>query len=135
MELSSRILRDLGRPDAELSVLITDDEEIRTLNRQYRSIDCATDVLSFSQLEGEGAVPESKVLGDIVISWDRAVSQGEEYGHGTGAEVERLFIHGLLHLFGHDHEGDSEKTDIMMELENRYLGVGEQPEKHDDSVQ
>jgi probable rRNA maturation factor len=111
----------LGSPDAELSVLITDDEEIHTLNRQYRSVDRATDVLSFSQLEGEGAVSEHNVLGDIVISWDRAVSQGEEYGHGTHAELERLLVHGLLHLFGYDHEGDKESTAEMMELENRYL--------------
>jgi probable rRNA maturation factor len=122
MELSSRILKDLGSPDAELSVLITDDEEIRTLNRQYRSVDRTTDVLAFSQLEGEGAVPGYNVLGDIVISWDRAVSQGEEYGHGVNAELERLLVHGLLHLLGFDHEGDDQSAHRMKELETRYLG-------------
>jgi probable rRNA maturation factor len=112
----------LGSPEAELSVLITDDEEIRTLNRQYRSVDRATDVLSFSQVEGESAVSEYNVLGDVVISWDRAVIQGQEYGHGSGAELERLLVHGILHLFGYNHEGDAESADRMMELENMYLG-------------
>lgn len=111
----------MGSPDAELSVLITDDEEVRTLNRQYRSLDRTTDVLSFSQLEGDGAIQGSRVLGDIVISWDRAVIQGEEYGHGVHAEMERLLVHGLLHLFGYDHEGDDESTDRMREMESRYL--------------
>jgi len=112
----------LGNPEAELSVLITDDDQVRTLNSQYRSVDSTTDVLSFSQQEGESVVPGNKVLGDIVISWDRAVIQGDNYGHGTQRELERLLVHGLLHLLGYDHEADDESADRMRELENRYLG-------------
>jgi probable rRNA maturation factor len=119
--LGLRILRDLGSPDAELSVLVTDDREIRDLNRRYRGKDMATDVLSFSQSEGEGGT-DSNLLGDVVISWDRAVSQGEEYGHGTRAELRRLLVHGVLHLFGFDHEGNGEKADRMKELEEKFLG-------------
>ena len=121
-ELASRILRDLGSPDAELSILITDDEEVHALNRNYRGKDAPTDVLSFSQMEGEGGDPEGRLLGDVVISWDRAVRQGEEYGHGTRKELRRLLVHGVLHLLGHDHEGSKEEADRMKTLEDRLLG-------------
>ena len=119
--MALRILRDLGSPDAELSILVTDDEEVRSLNRQYRGKDTPTDVLSFSQIEGEGGDADHNLLGDVVISWDRAVGQGEELGHGTRKELRRLLVHGVLHLFGYDHEESEEKADRMKELENRFL--------------
>jgi probable rRNA maturation factor len=106
-----------------LSILITDDGEIRDLNREYRGVDRPTDVLSFSQMEGEGGDPDHHLLGDVVISWDRAVSQGEASGHGTRVELRRLLVHGLLHLFGYDHERDDEQKARMRELEEKYLRV------------
>jgi len=113
---------DLGNPDAELSIVITDDEEIRALNRQYRGLDRATDVLSFSQLEGEGGAAGEELLGDVVISWERAVSQGGELGHGTREELKKLLVHGVLHLVGYEHEGESkEEAEKMMEMEDRLL--------------
>ena len=121
-ELASRILRDLGSPDAELSILVTDDEEMHALNRHFRGKDASTDVLSFSQVEGEGGDPERHLLGDVVISWDRAVRQGEEFGHGTRKELRRLLVHGVLHLLGYDHEGSKEEADRMKALEGRLLG-------------
>lgn len=111
----------MGSPDAELSVLITDDEEIRRLNRQYRSVDRPTDVLSFSQLEGEESLKEGNILGDVVISWDRAESQSREYGHHVQEELERLLVHGMLHLFGYDHEAEDGNADKMRELERKFL--------------
>ena len=120
-ELSSRILKDLASSDAELSILVTDDEEIRRLNRQYRSRDRVTDVLAFSQVEGEGSFPGSTVLGDVVISWDRAVEQGAQFSHGTRDELKRLLVHGVLHLLGYDH-GDDEEAERMKQLEDRYAG-------------
>jgi probable rRNA maturation factor len=114
------MLRDLGSPDAELSILITGDEEVRFLNRQYRGKDRSTDVLSFSQVEGEGPVRGSNLLGDVVISWDRAVSQGREFEDGTRSELRRLLVHGVLHLFGFDHENGGAEADRMKAMEDKF---------------
>jgi probable rRNA maturation factor len=94
----------------EVTVLFVDDSEIRALNRQHRGIDKPTDVLSFPQLEGEeiAAPPpeagEALLLGDVVISLQRAVAQAEEYRHSFEREVGFLAAHGTLHLLGFDHE-------------------------------
>jgi len=94
-------LSALGRPEAELSVLLVGDRAIRTLNRRWRRVDRATDVLSFSPAAGPGAGP---VLGDVVISMDTAVRRARAEGRGVSAELERYLAHGLLHLLGYDHE-------------------------------
>jgi probable rRNA maturation factor len=88
--------------DAALSIVITGDEQIQTLNAQFRAIDAPTDVLSFpAQLTD----PESGVLylGDVVISYPRAKTQALKGGHTIEAELQLLVAHGLLHLLGHDH--------------------------------
>jgi probable rRNA maturation factor len=77
---------------------------MRSLNRRYRGIDRTTDVLSFSQREGQFADIRSDILGDIVISVPAAVRQARELNHSLGHEIERLLVHGLLHLLGYDHE-------------------------------
>ncbi len=87
-----------------LSIVLTDDEEIHGLNRDFRGKDKPTDVLSFSQLEG-GAEQHSRSLGDVVISLDTTARQAKEYRVTFDRELLRLLIHGILHLFGHDHEG------------------------------
>jgi len=89
---------------SELSILFTDDKDIQRLNNSYRGKDAPTDVLSFSQLEGNDGFP-SLCLGDLVISLDTALSQSVEYRVTIGEELIRLLIHGLLHLFGYEHEG------------------------------
>jgi len=96
-----KFLSALGRPEAELSVLLVGDRAIRTLNRRWRRVDRATDVLSFSPAAGPGAGP---VLGDVVISMDTAVRRARAEGRGVSAELERYLAHGLLHLLGYDHE-------------------------------
>ena len=102
--------------DAELSLIFTDDAGIRELNRDYRHIDKATDVLSFPQWEaGEWAeAPEelAVALGDIVISREKAAAQARAFGHSELRETVFLFVHGLLHLLGFDHElgRDAEKA-------------------------
>jgi probable rRNA maturation factor len=102
----------------ELSVLITDDKEIRALNRDYRNKDKATDVLSFP-LEERG---DSEVLGDLVISLPTAKRQAKEYSVTFKEEFRRLFIHGLLHLLGHDHENVSrQKAEKMRRMEKKLL--------------
>ncbi|MBQ9756889.1 MAG: rRNA maturation RNase YbeY [Clostridia bacterium] len=98
----------------EISVMFTDNAEIKELNRLHRNIDRETDVLSFPLIEYDenGAVLEEfmdfnpsgeMVLGDIVISLERAAQQAEEYGHSFNREVGFLTVHSMLHLLGYDH--------------------------------
>lgn len=87
---------------SQLSILLTGNREIQKLNREYRGKDKATDVLSFSQLEGEGG-EDSECLGDLVISLEQAKLQAKEYNMPLRHELLRLTIHGILHLFGYDH--------------------------------
>ena len=94
------LLAALGRPEAGLSVLLTTDGRIRTLNRRWRSVDHATDVLSFPADDPPGSGPH---LGDLAISLDTAARRARSAGRSLGAEVDRYLVHGLLHLVGHDH--------------------------------
>ena len=94
----------MGYDKAELSVLITDDEEIQALNSTYRNRNSATDVLSFPSREGEGTEFTGEHLGDIAISLETALRQAEELEVSGEEELFRLLIHGLLHLLGYDHE-------------------------------
>lgn len=114
-----RLLGALGRADAELSVLLVSDREMRRLNRAWRGRDRTTDVLSFAQAEGEGGAP-AELLGDVVISVGTAKRQAAERGVAPGAEAERLLIHGVLHLLGYDHEV-SEREARRMQRRERAL--------------
>jgi len=126
MKLAGRILNDWDRSEAELSILITDDEEICSLNRLYRDVDRPTDVLSFSQLEGEGPSTTTDLLGDVVISWETAQRQAGEFGHTVLDEMKRLLVHGVLHLIGFDHEKDADAARTMREAEAKYFQGSEQ---------
>ena len=96
----------------ELSVLITDDEGIRTLNREFRDKDRATDVLSFP-MGGTDPATGRLLLGDMVLNLDRARAQGEEFGHGADHEISYLTVHSVLHLLGYDHEDEGEEKRKM----------------------
>lgn len=101
--------------DAEVSLTFADDEAIHRLNLKYRGIDRPTDVLSFPLEEDAEAQPGHGllVLGDIVISLERAAAQAEEYGHSFERETAFLCIHSVLHLLGYDHErGEAEDADM-----------------------
>lgn len=118
-----RVLDRMGLPEAELSVVICTDAFIQPLNRDYRGLDKPTDVLSFSQREGEEADPDDPMLGDVIISLDTAQRQAQERGHGLAVEVRVLLVHGILHLLGYDHEVDAEaeemealERDVLAEL-------------------
>ena len=93
---------------AEISVTFVNNEQIHELNRQYRDKDMPTDVLSFPMGEnGEYDVNHdtgAKILGDIVISMEKAVEQAQRYGHSLEREVGYLTAHSMLHLLGYDHE-------------------------------
>lgn len=110
----------------EVDITIVDDEEIHTLNREYRNVDRPTDVLSFALDEGEEDEPElidgpeEHLLGDIIISAETAKRQGEEFGHGLEREIVYLAVHGLLHLLGYDHMTDEDKK-IMRAKEEEAL--------------
>jgi probable rRNA maturation factor len=94
--------------DADLTIVLTDDEQLQDLNQEYRDIDAPTDVLSFPASEAD---PETGrlYLGDILISVQRAEEQAAEAGHPLEAEIQLLVVHGVLHLLGHDHAEDKEK--------------------------
>jgi probable rRNA maturation factor len=99
-ERARAFLAALGRPDAEVSILVVDDGAMRRLNRRWRGKDRATDVLSFPQATG-GREP---LLGDVVVSLDTAARVARAAGRPVAAELDRYLAHGLLHLLGHDHE-------------------------------
>jgi probable rRNA maturation factor len=99
-------VRSAGATGA-VSVLLTDDERLRELNRQFRKKNAPTDVLSFPPWGLECGGPRSRSAGDLAISLDTAARQAESFGHSLAAEVKVLILHGALHLAGFDHETDS----------------------------
>jgi probable rRNA maturation factor len=112
-----------GVGDCQLSVAITTDAEVHALNRRYAGEDRATDVLSFSQEEGEpfASPPEEpRHLGDVIISLETAERQAAEAGHDLDAEVAHLLAHGILHLLGYDH-AEPEEEGAMRERERAVL--------------
>ena len=103
---------DFQRP-CEVSVTFTDNEKIRELNAQYRSIDRATDVLSFPLFDEDFEDEEELALGDVVLSLEKAEEQAKEYGHSFEREVAFLVVHSVLHLLGYDHETSKEDEKEM----------------------
>ena len=118
-----KLLQSVGHPDAEVSVLFTGDRAMRSLNRRYRGKDMTTDVLSFALREGMFPRIQPTVLGDIVISLPAASRQAAEAGHPLIREIERLLVHGLLHLLGYDHERGPQEA-LRMERKERKLLKG-----------
>lgn len=113
---------DFGRR-AEVSVTFTDNEGIHALNREYRNVDRPTDVLSFPLSDGEDydTDGDAVLLGDIVISLERAQTQAEEYGHSFEREVAFLAVHSMLHLLGYDHETSPEDERDMFARQDEIL--------------
>jgi probable rRNA maturation factor len=114
-------------PPYEVSLVFTDSETVRRLNRDYRGVDELTDVLAFymlSQNEADSsfALPPDGVtrLGEVIISYPQAVEQASEQGHSSERELALLIIHGILHLLGYDHE-EVEEESKMRERERKLL--------------
>ena len=105
---------DMQDNQYEISLLLTDDETIRQLNKEYRNKDKSTDVLSFP-------MEDDIMLGDIVISVDTASRQAAEAEINIDRETAFLFIHGLLHLLGYDHETSQEDEAEMFALQEKIL--------------
>jgi probable rRNA maturation factor len=118
-------------PDADLSIVLTDDKRLHQLNREYLGIDAPTDVLSFPASESDGSEtdPEtgSPYLGDILLSIPRAKAQAKTAGHALESEVQLLVVHGVLHLLGHDHAEAKGKRKMWKAQGEilKSLGLGE----------
>lgn len=113
---------------AELSLIFSDDEHLQQLNLQFREIDAPTDVLSFPSTLTD---PESGTiyLGDVIISVQKALAQAKSGGHTIMDELQLLTVHGVLHLLGHDHANEEQKSRMWAaqnEILNR-LGLGQLP--------
>ena len=117
-----------GGSTGEVSVTLTDDAYIQTLNQQYRQMDRPTDVLSFALNEGiEPEIaggPDINVLGDIVLSVERAKAQAAEYGHSLRREIAFLTVHGMLHLLGYDHIEEAERQKMEQEQKTVMEALG-----------
>jgi len=107
--------------EAEVSLVITSDEDIRSMNAEYRDKDYATDVLSFPM--SDTAFTDGGMLGDIVISSETATAQAEESDISLEREFAFLLIHGLLHLIGFDHELSDEDEEEMFDLQENILEI------------
>ncbi|MCH5150089.1 MAG: rRNA maturation RNase YbeY [Spirochaetales bacterium] len=100
----SQVLKEVKQEDFSVNLLFTDNERVKELNNTFRGKNAATDVLSFSQVEGEDFCFENHFLGDIVIAVPYAANQAESLGHSVFEEVRYLILHGILHLMGYDHD-------------------------------
>ena len=106
-------------------VVIVDNKTIHKINREYRKIDRPTDVISFAFLdeESERELKGGPIsLGQIIISYEKAIEQSNEYQHSLEREMNFLFVHGLLHLLGYDHTKNADEEKIMFSLQDKILG-------------
>jgi probable rRNA maturation factor len=115
--IATAMTKEKVAPGSEVSLSIVDDEEIQNLNRDYRGKDQPTDVLSFALNEGseDPGLMENvpNIMGDVVISMERAAAQAEEYGHSLDRELSFLAVHGFLHLNGYIHESEEEEKEMF----------------------
>ena len=114
-------IKKLKLKNVEFNVILVDNDYIHKINKEYRGIDRETDVISFA-LEDDDTFPtmETKVLGDIYISIDKAKSQAEEYGHSFKREICFLAVHGFLHINGYDHMKEEDEK-VMFGLQEEIL--------------
>jgi probable rRNA maturation factor len=119
-KIAASILKALERSQAELSVALVGDQEMRPLNAKYRKKNKTTDVLSFSA--DPAMTSKGGLLGDVIISVEQAKRQAKERNHSLKKEMVTLLIHGILHLLGYDHERSQRQAKIMATLEQKLLG-------------
>ena len=120
-----RILEDLGYHSSELSILFTDDKNIAELNYRFLKRDGPTNVLAFPMENASESGPKTPMLGDIVISLDAADRDSKKNGEDLDRTINRLLIHGFLHLLGYDHERSEADACRMEEETVRLLSVVE----------
>ena len=114
------ILNALGCPEGEISILLVDDPQIEVLNRQYLNRQGPTNVIAFAMREGEFSHLTPHLLGDVVISVDTTAKEAHDAGLSVTRRLNELLVHGILHLFGYDHE-DCESEARRMEAKSREL--------------
>lgn len=111
--LAVKIKKIVGEKTGKISLIIVNDKEIHKINKECRGADKPTDVISFEYMEDSSAVyGESVVVGDIFISLDTAKRQAKEHTHLLQKELGILFVHGLLHVLGFDHNSDKEEAEM-----------------------
>lgn len=120
-KVAGKILSVLGCPEAELSILLVDDPQIREINRDYLQRDKPTNVISFAMREGEQGYLNPALLGDVVISTETAARDAEEAAVPFESELYFLLLHGILHLLGFDHERGTEAEAAIMEAKEREV--------------
>ncbi len=114
-------LKYLKLNNVVFNIIIVDNETIHSINKEYRGVDCPTDVISFALEDDKSFVQtELRILGDIYISIDKAREQAKNYGHSLKREISFLTIHGLLHLLGYDHMEEKDEKE-MFELQELIL--------------
>lgn len=118
-EAAQKVAELYGLNNAQVSITLTDNPHIHEINRTYRKVDRPTDVISFALNEGEepeieGGAPIN-VLGDIIISVERAKEQAADYGHSVRREIAFLTVHGMLHLLGYDHIKEEDRKEMRKE--------------------
>ncbi|TGM60755.1 rRNA maturation RNase YbeY [Leptospira vanthielii] len=125
LENCERILQYLS-PDflksLELSILVVDDRLMQEINRERRGLNKTTDVLSFPLYSESPPIP-FQILGEVVISMDTCILQAKEIGHSLVDEFYRLLVHGILHLFGYDHETNEDDAILMRKKEDECLDL------------
>jgi probable rRNA maturation factor len=118
-----RVLKDLACHDKELSLLFTDDDRITQLNNRYLGRNAPTNVLAFPMPARLTSRAESAMLGDVVISVDTALREAGELGETFEHVIDRLMIHGVLHLLGYDHEKSTAEAEGMEKEEERLMAL------------
>ncbi len=113
-------LKYLKLKKVEFNIIFIDNKRIHEINKEYRGVDRPTDVISFALEDHEDIKLETRVLGDIYISIEKAREQAEEYGHSLKREISFLAVHGLLHLLGYDHMNEEDEK-VMFELQDKIL--------------
>lgn len=119
--LPKNITKPLGTATYTLTISLVTDSAIHKLNKAYRKKDKPTDVLSFSRLESESVPTVFPEIGDVIISYQTAGRQAKEYGSTLNEEFSRLTVHGVLHLFGYDHEISLKEEKRMFRLQENIL--------------
>src|SRR6267142_3476791 len=120
--IASEMLKAIGKPQSSATIAFVSDAKIRELNRRFRGIDSATDVLSFLDGPQQQRVATQN-LGDIAISLERAAIQAKENGLKFDEEIAQLILHGLLHLCGYDHETDHGEMNRLERRLRKKLGI------------
>lgn len=123
MKKAQAALNALANPDAELSLLITDDNEIARFNKEYLGRSGPTNVIAFPMTEGDFSEVTPGLLGDVVISADTAAREAREMDISTEERFTQLLIHGILHLLGYDHEASDIQAEEMDRKSEELLNL------------